>query len=117
MSKSESSRRAVLQVSALVVALLGAGVFLASVVIGGAEAAPPVQSAGATDTPVVETVPDGQALSTTALSPPPGCHPKKCKGRPWCECTYTFEGREIPRVSCDPCCYDDESLQFPICLD
>jgi hypothetical protein len=40
---------------------------------------------------------------------PGGC--RRCKDRPWCECTY--QGH--PRISCDPCCYDRPT--GPICLD
>ena len=39
----------------------------------------------------------------------PGC--KRCKGRPWCECTYNG----APRISCDPCCYDTQP--WPTCFD
>ena len=42
---------------------------------------------------------------------PLGPHCKKCKGRPWCECTYNG----APRISCGPCCYD--TYPYPTCLD
>lgn len=39
----------------------------------------------------------------------PGC--KRCKGRPWCECTYNG----APRISCNPCCYATQP--YPTCFD
>lgn len=46
---------------------------------------------------------------TAEASAPRGC--KRCKGRPWCECT--LDGAR--RISCDPCCYDTQP--YPTCLD
>lgn len=43
------------------------------------------------------------------------CRP--CRNRPWCGCYYQYGDFNIPRISCDPCCYWSHQVPYPICLD
>ncbi len=122
MTRLKSSRPGTALVGVLIVAFVGGGSLLALTRLGN-EASDQTLAADAQADPFVCTVTDEELvceaetdcnhLESAAAGPP--CRP--CPRRRWCGCYYNYNDRLIPRISCDPCCYWNLSLPYPICLD